>query len=727
MEILRFFVRNRFSLHVGLKLLAAIVGIEFLIMTGIELSGFDHDSLWTGVADALLLGCLSSMLIYVWVVSPLKEARDQNSLFNTVVNNLTVGVVVAAPHEGELRIEAINPAFTKITGYTSEEVIGRHPRFLQGEDKEQASLEKARDALRQGKPVRTLVRNYRKDGSPFWNNLHLSPVLDAKGEVVRWIGLVDDVTKQEELRTRSDLLQRAVEQGDEAISVFDAQGIVEVVNPAFCNAVGALTEDELTGRAMWQWWDDTDKETDKARAAVRKGRAWHGRHRRRRMDGEVYEALTSISPVKDDHGVLRFSSVHRDITEINQMEEQLMHAQKMEAVGTLAGGIAHDFNNILAAMLGNLYLVERDVQDNPQALERLKLVEKQGYSAADVIRKLLTFARSGTMEKEKLNLRTFLEELASFFRPLIPGNIELVFDIAQDKMVIHGDQGRIQQALLNLLTNAQHSVEQKFAERDFSGGRITLRASIGSKRSGCQSECLNRGEMKIAEEGCVCIEVEDNGIGMDETTRNKVFEPYFTTKESDRGTGLGLPMVKGCIELHGGCMEVDSIPGEGALFRCWIPFLEASKQKESNIAEQAVVQLIQGNGELILIADDNIDALEALREMLEASGYRVICAVDGEEARQQFFAHQKELHAAFLDIVMPHCSGTVVAKYIYEERPDMPVVLMTGYDLNNTLVSEEFKLKGKVEVLAKPWNLALVNEKLVLIRDHYTKAVVNKS
>jgi len=721
-----FLKRNRGAVRIGLQLVAAIVGIEFLIMAAMEIAGFNQDSLWTGVIDALLLGWLSSMLIYIWVVRPLKAARDQNNLYHSVVNNLSVGVVVTIPQDGELRITAVNPAFSRITGYAPEEVIGRHPRFMQGADTNQPALQKTRHAIRHGDAVRSLVRNYRKDGSLFWNNLHLSPVRNAKGDVLSWIGLVEDVTEQEALRTRSDLLQCAVEQGDESVCVFDAQGIIEVVNPAYCRAVGAESERDLVGHSVWSFWDDSDAASQEAISSVQLGIAWHGRHRRLRKDGQTYVSLSSISPVQDEHGVLRFSSVHRDISEISEMEEQLLQAQKMEAVGTLAGGIAHDFNNMLAGMLGNLYLVQRDMQDHPDALMRLKRVEKQGYQAADVIRQLLTFARTGVMEKKDFDLRPFLKEVIKFARPAIPESIALDVEISSSKMMVSGDPGRIQQAVLNLLTNARHAVEAKFGEGVRSDGRITLRAGICGKRAGCRGECHMRGVVATCPDTCVRIEVEDNGIGMDEATRVKIFDPYFSTKAIGRGTGLGLPMVQGCIELHGGCIEVESLSGEGTSFSCWLPLLEAAAERQVEDDTDQPAQLMQGNGELILVADDNSDAREALREMFEGSGFRVVCAADGEEARQQFFAHQKELHAAFLDIVMPRCSGTVVAKYIAEVCPGLPVVLMTGYDLRDTLASKEFMLQGNIAVLTKPWSLVQVNDTLARIHGHYVKAEQQK-
>ncbi|MDQ6972660.1 MAG: ATP-binding protein, partial [Mariprofundaceae bacterium] len=384
-------------------------------------------------------------------------------------------------------------------------------------------------------------------------------------------------------------------------------------------------------------------------------------------------------------------------------------------------GIAHDFNNMLAGMSGNLYLVQRDMQDNPPALKRLKRIEKQGYLAADVIRQLLTFARSGVMEKKDFNLRPFFSEIVKFAHPAIPENIEFVSDTCKDKMMVNGDPGRIQQAILNLITNARHAVEQKYGQAGETGGRISLRVSVCGKRAACRGECKMRGQVDAVPVDCVRIEVEDNGVGMDEATRGKIFDPYYTTKEAGRGTGLGLPMVQGCVELHGGCIEVESLPGKGSVFRCWLPLLDDKLEHLGDDAQQGM-EAVRGDGEWILVADDNSDAREALSEILQDAGFQVITACDGEEARQLFFAHQKQLHAAFLDIVMPRCSGTIVAQYINEQCPGMPIVLMSGYDLKDTLASKEFMPAGNVEMLGKPWNMAQVNDALSRIQGHHDRA-----
>jgi len=722
MEWHALYKRHRSSMRIGLKLLAAVMGIELLIMLGMNAVGVNKASLLGDFADALLLGVLVSGLVYVWVVRPLKQANAHYRLFDSVVNNLPLGVVVTENKNGEQAIIAVNPAFCRITGYGADEVMGRHPRLLQGDGAggNKPEQEQIRQAYREKRPTNVLLKNYRKDGSLFWNQLHVSPVFDHKGTVVQWVGLVDDVSEQKKLQNRTDHLAHAVQQANEGMCMFAADGRLLAANPAYCRNV-QVSEADLLGQSYWQFWDADHEATAAAARAIEQGKNWQGKRVCKRADGSVFDVLSSITAETLADGEIRFSAIQQDVSNMVEMEQQLMQAQKMEAVGTLAGGIAHDFNNMLAGMLGNMYLVQRDMQDNPEALVRLKRVEKQGYQAADIIRQLLTFARAGAMEKKNFDLRPFFKETIQFARPGIPENIEVVVDVSNEKMLVNGDPVRIQQALLNLITNARHAVESKFDQAEKSAGRITLRLSECGKREGCRGECAMRGKLDVAPESCVRIEVSDNGIGMDKETMNRIFEPYFTTKEVGRGTGLGLPMVQGSVEMQGGCIDVQSEPGEGSCFSIWLPRIANEATVISPHNEEPEL-LTRGNGELILLADDNSDARNALKEMLEESGYEVVAAADGEQARQLFHAYQSRLYAAFLDIVMPRCNGTVVAQEIYATNPGIPVVLMTGYDIKDTLKSKDFPLQAGIKVLHKPWDCTHINDALARIALRHAEA-----
>jgi len=706
---------HRSTVRIGLKLLIAIVGIELVIMVLLGVSGLDRGPLWAGIADALVLGLCSSVLIYLWVVRPLKRATQQNDLYNTVVNSLPVGVVITEYRDEEQAIVSVNPAFTHITGYTSEDVMGKHPRLLQGDDADETVLEGTRAAMRKNNFVHTVRKNYRKDGTAFWNDLYLSPILDDQDHAIQWVGLVHDVTKQKDLENRVKRLAHAVEQTEEAMCTFDLDGNIDFCNPAFCKNVG-LDAGDVTGSGVWDFWSKDDPVTEQAMIAVRQGDVWGGRHKRQRIGGGTYEAFTSLSPVRDEAGCLvRYSALHRDISDMVEMENELLHAQRMEAVGTLAGGIAHDFNNVLAAIMGNLFLMKEDVEDRPRVVDRIKTIETQSYRAGEMIRQLLTFARKGVIDKKPFDLTPFSKELVRFAQPAVPENIRLSFEITDESMMVNGDPGQIQQCILNLITNARHAIEEKFGgmeNGENEEGHIRLIVRHREPPKDCDGECLNDvGQCSLRQ--CVEIRVEDNGCGMSDTVRAHIFEPYYTTKGADKGTGLGLPMVFGCAQMHQGCIRVESAPGEGSVFSFYLPQLE---QQECAAIEADDEMIIQGRGECILIADDNEPMRETLRDILADAGYRVVTAEDGEDAISVFHKNEQKVRLAFLDMVMPHHNGKAVARHIKAARPDAEVVLMTGYDFSDTIFSDPLILSGSIQMIHKPWTVKDINRALGKIR-----------
>ncbi|GMR00490.1 MAG: hypothetical protein BMS9Abin18_1343 [Zetaproteobacteria bacterium] len=706
---------HRSTWRIGLKLLAAIVGIELAIMVLLDVSGLETASLWLGIADALLLGLCSSVLIYLWVVRPLQQAKRQNDLYNTVVNSLPVGVVVTEYRDDEHAIVSVNPAFTRITGYAPEDVMGKHPRLLQGDDMDEVELEETRAAMWKNNPTHVVRKNYRKDGTAFWNDLYLSPILDGQGHAIQWVGLVHDVTERKKLEDRVQRLAHAVEQTEEAMCTFDPDGNIDFCNPAFCKNVG-LDTDHVTGSRVWDFWSKDDPVTEQATAAVRQGDIWSGRHKRRRADGGTYEAFTSLSPVRDETGCLiRYSALHRDISEMAKMENELIHAQRMESVGTLAGGIAHDFNNVLAAIMGNLFLMKEDVEDRPRVQDRIKTIEKQGYRAAEMIRQLLTFARKGVIDKKPFDLKPFFKELVRFTQPAVPENIRLSFEVADKSMMVNGDPGQIQQCILNLITNARHAIEEKFGsveDGEGEGGHIRLTVRCGEPPKNCNGECLNDSGQPQSRQ-CVEIRVADNGCGMSDTVCARIFEPYYTTKGVGKGTGLGLPMVFGCVQMHQGCMLVESTPGEGSVFSLYLPQLGQQKCATPEADDEVIVQ---GNGECILIADDNEPMRETLRDILIDAGYHVVTAEDGEDAIDVFHENEQEIRLAFLDLVMPHHDGKVVARHIKAARPDAEIALMTGYDFSDTISSDSLILNGSIQMIRKPWAVKDINRALGAIR-----------
>ncbi len=344
--------------------------------------------------------------------------------------------------------------------------------------------------------------------------------------------------------------------------------------------------------------------------------------------------------------------------------EQLRQAQKMEAIGILAGGIAHDFNNMLAGILGTVYLVRKKLVDNPQAQEKLKQVEATGFRAAEVISQLLTFARKGDTHLQALALSPFLKETFKMIRSGTPENIHLTLNVPAQPCTVKGDAALLQQVLLNLVTNAQHAVEG-IKQPEI---HVLLTVVEPGERWLAKYPALVHGQFAQ-------LSVEDNGCGIMDKIRDKLFDPFFTTKAVGEGTGLGLAMVYGAVQSHDGVIEVDSNEGKGSVFHIWLPLItdcQVSGQDTEN-------PLLTGNGEVLLLADDDSAVRDVSRELLESIGYRVLTAVDGREAVQVFEQHRDEIRLLVFDVVMPQLGGVDAARRIRELAPDIPVVFQTGY------------------------------------------------
>ncbi|OIO67975.1 MAG: hypothetical protein AUJ57_10485 [Zetaproteobacteria bacterium CG1_02_53_45] len=387
------------ALRISVKVLLSIVLSEALIMGGLYLLPVELSPLHKTVVDTLLLGLIAAAVIHLWVVRPLKQAKQQNSLFNTLVNNLDSGLVVTRPHGHGQSIIYVNPAFERITGYRLEEIVGKNPRLLQGDDVDQEALAATRSAMRESRSVRVLQKNRRKNGEPFWNDLHLNPIMGGGGKVDYWVGLIHDVTATRALERENLRWASALKGSGEAVCVFDIDGVIEYANAAYCRNA-RLPLEQLTGSSIMGFWQ-RGPEFDSFIASIKQQQPWSGRHKRLRGDQSSYESLTTVTPIGDEDGSLAFVGVHRDISDMVLMEEKLRQSQKMEAVGMLVSGIAHDFNNVLAGILGNLYLIKRHLKEDPKMFRRIEGVEGQGYAAAGMIRQLLSFARQGAVDSKK--------------------------------------------------------------------------------------------------------------------------------------------------------------------------------------------------------------------------------------------------------------------------------------------------------------------------------------
>jgi len=407
--------------------------------------------------------------------------------------------------------------------------------------------------------------------------------------------------------------------------------------------------------------------------------------------------MLTVSPIRDEKGkTSHYIGTQQNLEEFEKLEAQFHQSQKMEAIGTLVGGIAHDFNNSLAGITGNLYLAKKAAADLPEVLTRLDSVEKLSFGAAAMIQQLLAFSRKSVVQMNPLSISSFLKETIKLQQASLPENINLQMNISDTEMQVKGDINQLQQVLMNLINNAYDAVQSS------ENPSILIRLD----RYKADAAFFERHE-GLEPKAYACISVIDNGSGIKPEHRDHIFEPFFTTKEPGKGTGLGLAMVYGAIETHGGVIEIHSMEkGQpGTTVQLFLPLIDPGQLADSTSIKD---QVVEGRGETILLVDDNETVLETGRDVLEGLGYRVLTAQDGVDAVALYTERQHEIDLVILDVVMPRLGGADAMKRMRELNPHMKAMFATGYDRLSTLGKDRSAISEKV--ISKPFAISELSQ-----------------
>jgi PAS domain S-box-containing protein len=498
--------------------------------------------------------------------------------------------------------------------------------------------------------------------------------------------LTQEVIERRQTELQLQRLSTAVEYAVECILIADARGQVEYANPAFETIMG-LTGKEIVGQDLQKVSQVASEVSvyQNIKEKVLEGQVWTEQLEARNSQGQTLIFDTTVSPIRNQQSrISGFVVVMRDVTERKRLEKHLAQSQKMEAIGTLAGGIAHDFNNILSAIVGYTDLASFEVPADSRISRHLECVLSACDRAKNLVEQILTFSRKAEREKVLLDLRLIIEECLKLLRATLPSTIEIKTYIPAGSYTVSAEPVQLHQVVLNICTNAAHAM------RDH-GGLLEIcmkRLDIDQDSAG-QYRNLNPGEYYL-------MTISDTGCGMTPEVVSRVFEPFFTTKEPGEGTGLGLSVAHGIIRDHGGTIGVYSEPGRGTTFKVYLP--AAQGQFIPRQAEEAG-DLLMGR-ERILLVDDERTLVDLTRQMLERLGYQVEAFDSSPAALAAYLAAPDRFDLIITDQTMPRLTGAELAVEALKVRPDLPIIILTGYSVHISV--EKAKALGVRQVLMKP-------------------------
>jgi PAS domain S-box-containing protein len=489
---------------------------------------------------------------------------------------------------------------------------------------------------------------------------------------------------QGEIKQRR-LLFSAVEHLVEGVIITDIHGIVQYVNPSF-ERIRGYSRTEIIGQPIHILISGQDKKAlvQKIMATFRKGKTYVGRLKGRRKDGILLDLEMNISPIQNYNGAItNYVAIEHDLTQQVELERQLRQAQKMEAIGTLAGGIAHDFNNILSPIITHTEIALEDLPIASPIRSNLERVLRAGFRAAALVKQILTISRRQESARQPIQLDSLVNESVKFMRASFPSTIDIQLALEKDLGLVEADPSQIHQVLLNLFTNAGQAMAAQ-------GGTLII-----SLKNYELDKTISYANNTIPAGGYLRLTVSDTGPGMTPEILERIFEPYFTTKPPGKGTGLGLAVALGIIKAHNGLICVDSKVGKGTIFRIFLPRIESVP-----VAVVHEAALIPRGRESILLVDDEEEIVAALSHILERLGYRVLAFTNSRAALERFRTQPEQYDLVISDQTMPGMTGDELAREILTIRPNLPIILCTGF--SEVIDEDKARLLGIKGFLMKP-------------------------
>ncbi len=513
------------------------------------------------------------------------------------------------------------------------------------------------------------------------------PVLDDQGKLKLLVHSARDVTQKIKNEEMHGILSAAIEQTSDSIIITDVDGAIQYVNHA-CSATTGYSRAELTGKNInfLSTTEESLQNLEKTTVKLRKGNSWQGRLTSTKKDGSQFDENATISAITDvDGNITNLLVVKRDLSKEEQLQKQLQQAMKMEAIGTLAGGIAHDFNNILAAMIGYGQIARGKLQKGDPIREDIDQILFAGDRAAQLVKQILTFSRSDAEGLfHPFKIQHIIKEVIKLLRSSFPTTIEIRQKVDNNCPPILADPTQLHQVIMNLCTNARQAIGDTYGSVTIILDEYTI-----------DHPQLIQGSSLLTAGSYARLIVADDGTGMSEEILRRIFDPFFTTKPKHQGTGLGLSVIHGIVERHGGTIKVESVLNEGTTFSLYFPVINENIEAMKELAGPP-----KRGTERIMVVDDEKPIADLLNLMLSSLGYTVTVYTSSLEAVADFRRHPQNFDAIITDMTMPNMTGAELAREMLSLRPELPIIMATGY--NETMDEEKASRIGIRSFLLKP-------------------------
>jgi PAS domain S-box-containing protein len=632
----------------------------------------------------------------------------KDSHFRQLVDGITDYAIYMLDPGG--RVLSWNKGAQRLKQYAADEVIGAHYRkFYTEDDQQRRDPEHALDVAKLKGRCQKTSWHMRKDGTRFQADVVITAILDDRGRLIGFANVTRDAGQrlQTEQKIReASMLKALINTAMDGVMMMDSRGIIQVVNPA-CEKLFGYGRQEMIGHNVKMLLPppfpdgyDSGFENER-RSGIRKiigiGREVVGR----RKDGGVFPMCISLGEAQQGREPT-FVAIMHDLTERKRTEEQLVQAQKMDTIGQLSGGIAHDFNNLLTVIIGNADLMLENVQDQPEMKQLCDTILAAGERGAELTRRLLAFSRRQTLQPVATDCGKLIESMQMMLRRTLSEDIEIRISADPKLLKAYADPAQLESAILNLALNARDAMPR--------GGHLTITAGNASLDEHYQAE-----HVEVMPGDYVMIAVTDDGEGMPQEIRARVFEPFFSTKGVGKGSGLGLSMVYGFVRQSNGHVSIYSEPGLGTTVRMYLP--AAAEAPGAAALPRTAVDLAALRGkETVLVTEDDPFVRNHAVTSLRKFGYNVLTATDGREALA-ILAQGTPVDILFSDVVMPGgINGCDLAGQAKKHRPALKVLLTSGYPMETLAARQGGNLPAAI--LNKPYRKIELAQRLRDVLDN---------